>query len=261
MADRDRPAERILRLAAYAHNVNRAITLDDIAADVPGYETAGGAALVSGSTEWERVRKLVGRDIEDLRHHWGIHLAYDESEHHYTLRTPFFTGNERAALIAAAAAVDVEGVDVPVPGALGSAVGDDATEIILRVHDLVAVFRAAIASRAAVRFAHDGRTRRVEPYAVGTWRTHWYVAGRDLDEGALRRFRLDRIERPAGADAVIPDGRGGRVCDSRRLRPRGRVRPRPQHVGHRPVPACARARGCRPRRSVPPRARGRDRQP
>ncbi len=176
MADRDRPAERILRLAAYAHNVNRAITLDDIAADVPGYETAGGAALVSGSTEWERVRKLVGRDIEDLRHHWGIHLAYDESEHHYTLRTPFFTGNERAALIAAAAAVDVEGVDVPVPRqALGSTVGDDATEIILRVHDLVAVFRAAIASprRGAVRARRShartsSRTRSARGERTGT---------------------------------------------------------------------------------------------
>ena len=261
MADRDSPAERILRLAAYAHNMNRAITLEDIAADVPGYETAGGGALVSGSTEWETVRKRVGRDIDDLRRHWGIDLAYDESAHHYTLRAPFFTGDERAALIAAAAAVDVEGVDVPVPGALGSAVGDDATEIILRVHDLVAVFRAAIASRTAARFVHDGRTRHVEPYAVGTWRAHWYVAGRDADESALRRFRLDRIERP---DRRRPGDRRrprGRVRDTRRLRRRGRVRPRPQHVGHRPVPACAGARGCRPRGPVPSRARRRGREP
>jgi predicted DNA-binding transcriptional regulator YafY len=207
MAD-DSPAERILRLAAYAHNKNSPVTLDDIVADVPGYQTTTGSLLVIGSQQWEKLRKRVGRDIDDLREAWGIDLAYDDREHHYALRAPFFTGDERAALIAAAAAVDVEGVDFPVPGALGSAVGDDATQIILRVHDLVAVFRAAIASRTAVRFVHDGRTRLVEPYAVGTWRTHWYVAGRDADEDALRRFRLDRIERQDGDDAIVADHAG-----------------------------------------------------
>jgi hypothetical protein len=207
MAD-DSPAERILRLAAYAHNRNAPVTLDDIVADVPGYLTATGGPLVTGSKEWETLRKRVGRDIDDLRDAWGIDLAYDDHEHHYALRAPFFSGNERAALIAAAAAVDVEGVDVPVPGALGSAVGDDATQIVLRVHDLVAVFRAAIASRSVVDFVHDGRTRRVEPYAIGTWRTHWYVAGHDVDENALRRFRLDRIERPDGGAAITVEGAG-----------------------------------------------------
>jgi predicted DNA-binding transcriptional regulator YafY len=146
------------------------------------------------------VRKLVGRDVSDLREHWGIDLAYDDVEHTYELREPFFTPEERAALVAAAAVVAVEGVDVPVPGALGSAVGDDATQIVLRVHDLVSTLRAAIGARTAVTFVHDGRTRHAQPYALGVWRNRWYVAGRDDTEGALRRFRLDRIERGIRGD-------------------------------------------------------------
>jgi predicted DNA-binding transcriptional regulator YafY len=205
MAPRADAAERILRLAAYAHRIGRPVGLGDIVADVPGYQAAGSGPLEPRGTEWERVRKLVSRDVTDLREHWGIDLAYDEHAHHYALRAPFLTGPERAALIAAAATVDVEGVDVPAPGALGSAVGDDATQIILHVHELVAALRAAIASRRAVRFVHDGQSRHVEPYALGTWRTHWYVAARDLDEGALRRYRLDRIEPGDGHDTIVPD--------------------------------------------------------
>jgi proteasome accessory factor B len=209
MADRHAPAERILRLAAYAHRVGRPITLDDIVDDVPGYETASGEALVVGSQEWETVRKRVARDLADLREHWGIELAYDDGSHRYSLLAPYFTADERAALIAAAAIVAVEGLDAAEPGALGSAVGDDATQIVLRVHDLVAVLRDAIGTRTPLTFVHDGRARHVRPYALGTWRTHWYLAGDDAETGALRRFRLDRIARGVDGDAVQPDGAAG----------------------------------------------------
>ncbi len=211
MAARAAPAERILSLAAYAHRSHGPITLDDIADNVPGYgsEPPRAGPLEPPSAEWERVRKLVGRDVSDLREHWGIDLAYDDAEHTYELREPFFTPEERAALVAAAAVVAVVGVDVPVPGALGSAVGDDATVIVLRVHDLVSALRAAIGTRTAVTFVHDGRTRHVQPYALGVWRNRWYLAGRDDGEGALRRFRLDRIERGNGTDAIVAVGPPG----------------------------------------------------
>ena len=210
MAERAAPAERILSLAAYAHRSHAPIALDDIADNVPGYasDPPRTGPLEPRSAEWERVRKLVGRDVADLRAHWGIDLEYDDVDHTYTPRAPFFTPDERAALVAAAAVVEVVGVDVPVPGALGSAVGDDTTEIVLRVHELVAALRAAIGTRTAVRFVHDGRTRHVEPYALGVWHNRWYLAGRDDDEGALRRFRLDRIERGdngSGADRPIAE--------------------------------------------------------
>lgn len=214
MAERAAPAERILALAAYAHRSHGPITLDDIADNAPGYGsgTPRSRPLEPRSAEWERVRKLVGRDVSDLREHWGIDLEYDDAGHTYELREPFFTPEERGALVAAAAVVEVVGVDVPVPGALGSAVGDDATVIVLRVHDLVSALRAAIGTRTAVTFVHDGRTRHVQPYALGVWRNRWYLAGRDDGEDALRRFRLDRIERGQngdGTDAIVPVGPPG----------------------------------------------------
>ena len=207
------PAERILALAVYARDrAGSLLTLQDIVEEVPGYELPGGGELVTGSPAWEAARKRLTRDITDLREHWGIVLAYDDVEHSYALDPPFFTPEERRALIAAAATVDVEGVDPDVPGALGSAVDDRDAQIVLRVHELVGVLRDAIRTRTPVTFVHHGKKREVEPYAIGTWRNHWYLAGIDRDGQTLRRFRLDRIEPGAsGAPpvAVVTDGEPG----------------------------------------------------
>src|SRR5262249_41145866 len=88
-----------------------------------------------------------------------------------------------------------EGVGAGEPGALGSAVDDSDTLIVVRVHALVAALRTAIARRSAVTFTYDAESRRVQPWALGTWRNRWYLAADDpaKSDGALRRFRLDRI--------------------------------------------------------------------
>jgi len=196
-------AERILALAAYLNEHRRdEVTLDDIARDVPGYREDGdadaGAPLVSRTPPWEAIRKKVRRDLDDLDDQWGIGVDYDDAEHHYRLAPPFFTTKERAALISAAAVVAVEGLTDAEPGAIGSQVDDSTSRVVVRVHDLVADFRDAIASRTPLTFVHEGRVRRLEPFALGVWRNHWYVAGADPDhDGQLRRFRLDRIDAPA----------------------------------------------------------------
>lgn len=213
------PAERVLRLAAYlaAHRSER-FTLDDIASNVPGYLPEGadpGTPIVSGSRQWETVRKKVQRDLGELHNQWGIELVYDEVEHEYRLAPPFFTPEERAALISAAAVVSVEGLGLPTPGAIGSGVDDGLARVVIHVHRLVARVRDAIASRTPLRFRYEGRTRVLEPWALGAWRAKWYVAGGDPGlGGAMRRFRLDRIEtevdgapEPAGTPGSydIPD--------------------------------------------------------
>jgi predicted DNA-binding transcriptional regulator YafY len=202
------PAERILALAAYARErEGTLLTLQDIVEEVPGYEVAG--PLEIGSAAWETVRKRLTRDIDDLQEHWGIVLRYDEGEHSYALVPPFFDGDERRALIAAAATVDVDGVGTELPGALGTAVDDAGAQIVLRVHEYVRRLRDAIGTRTAVEFVHDGRVRHVEPYAIGQWHNHWYVAGNDVDRGAVRRFRLDRIERVPETDPIALMGAQG----------------------------------------------------
>jgi predicted DNA-binding transcriptional regulator YafY len=122
------------------------------------------------------------------------------------LRSAFFTTEERRALIAAAAAVDVEGIDdEPVLGELGAAVGDGDRRIVLSVPSLVRQLSDAIRERRPVRFGYHGRTRTLHAFAVGRWRTHWYVVGSEDGSDDRRRYRLDRIE-PLTDDEVIALG-------------------------------------------------------
>ena len=57
----------------------------------------------------------------------------------------------------------------------------------------------AICDRRPVGFSYrksgevDPARRTVEPWAIDSWRGHWYLAGWDRDRGADRMFRLDRV--------------------------------------------------------------------
>jgi predicted DNA-binding transcriptional regulator YafY len=193
------PAERILRLAAFAADRGTdgaEITLTDIV-DGVGYPTDAArdaqGQLQGGTTEWETVRKMVQRDLADLHTFWGIRLEYDDTAHSYRLAPPFFTPDERRALLAAVATVSVQGAPDAEPGDLGATLDDRRALVVLRLHHLVAALRAAIGARRPVTFELYGVTRHVEPYALGMWRNRWYLAGHDLDRGTLRRYRLDRL--------------------------------------------------------------------
>jgi predicted DNA-binding transcriptional regulator YafY len=210
------PTERILALAAYLdHRRGSRVTLGDITQDVPGYDDTGAdrdsrGELVAGTTEWETLRKKVGRDLQDLGEYWGIHADWVEADGSYELRPAFFTPGERTALIAAAATVDVEGIPGGQPDDVGGAVDDTYAQAIVRVHPLVDPLRDACATRTPVRFRHRRQTRVLEPWALGTWASRWYVAGWDPEQEAMRRYRLDRIEQSADNSSIEfigePDG-------------------------------------------------------
>jgi proteasome accessory factor B len=202
-----------LRLAAFAGNRcgdGAEITLTDIV-DGVGYPTTaardGHGELVRDTREWETVRKMVTRDLKDLREAWGIRLDYSESDHAYRLEPPFFSPAERQALLAAVETVSVEGAPDGQPGELGSALDDRGALVVLRLHVLVSTLRGAIEAREPVAFRLQGVTRHVHPYALGMWRNHWYLAGFDVDRGTLRRYRLDRIEE--GTPTITVDGAPG----------------------------------------------------
>ena len=203
------PSERIIGLAAFLEGRKHSgTTLGDIVGEVPGYSVDGDLEI--GSVAWETVRKRLQRDLEMLERSFGIVVDYDEQQHAYRLRAPYFTPDERRALIAAAAAVDVEGIgDTPVLGELGAAVDDDGQRIVLAVPERVRDLSAAIRARRSVRFLYHGRERTVDAYVIGRWRTHWYVAGYEHEAGQRRRYRLDRIEHPTiglTSGAITPFG-------------------------------------------------------
>jgi predicted DNA-binding transcriptional regulator YafY len=192
--------ERVLGLAAFLEKQDDdGCTLDDITRNVPGYEVD--APLASGTKEWETVRKRLQRDLDDLESGFGISVDYHEREHLYRLHPPFFLSAERRALIAAAAAVDVDGIDdEPVLGELGAAVDEREQRIVLSVPGRVEELCRSIRERSPVSFRYHRQVRTLDPYAVGRWKTQWYVIGREHGADALRKFRIDRIE---------DDGNGG----------------------------------------------------
>src|SRR5207247_2394953 len=121
-------------------------------------------------------------------------LDYDQHEHCYRLLPPFFTPDERRALLAAVATVSVQGAPDGEPGELGATLDDRRALVVLRLHHLVTTLRTAIGERRAVTFSLYGKVRQVQPYALGMWRNRWYLAAHDLDRGTLRRYRLDRVD-------------------------------------------------------------------
>ncbi len=83
----------------------------------------------------------------------------------------------------------------------------------LRAHIPVAepafdpIYRALLEHR-AVRFTYDGRVRNLQPWRLLQRKGLWLVLGHDTDRGAVRRFKLARIEgipEPVGpAEAFQP---------------------------------------------------------
>lgn len=209
MAKAVTPTARIFNLAAYLKQCGpEGSTLDDLTRHVHGYDHDVGrddaGELRTDTPEWEALRKLLQRDLKDLREVWGIDAHFDEANHRYRLEPPFFTPRERAALIAAAATVDVKGIDGG-PGQIGAGVSDAVADVVIRVHVLVAELRRAIDARTPVAFTHQGRRRTFHPYALGSWRGRWYVAGWDPELETMRRYRLDRIETDPPLEQVDGD--------------------------------------------------------
>ena len=197
MARTIQPYERMVGLAAYVVARPEGVDKWQIRDDVPGYAGLGESAL----------EKKLGRDRVELQQALGIDIEYSDADHQYRIRGPFFSAKERAALIAAAAIVDVDGVgDDDLPGELGTAVSQDQALVMVRVHGRVVELRDAIANRRAVRFGYKAAVRTVDPYALGMWRNRWYVVGRDHDTDALRKFRLDRIDVVDGEEPVVTVG-------------------------------------------------------
>lgn len=189
--------ERVLALAAYMRH-ERTFTLDRATLDVPGYPDAdrvsGGEKLDTNTPAYEALRSTFRRDLEALKTTFGIEAPYHPLRAEYELQSPFFSPAERLALVAAAAAVEVtlDGEGEEDPERWRASVDDEA-EVFLEVTDTIRKVIDASRRRQVVEFTYKDRDRRLEPWAVGAWRRHWYVVGGDLDVGAQRTYRIERI--------------------------------------------------------------------
>ena len=219
-----RKVERLVNLVALLLDTRRPLTLDQVAELVPGYEATG-----------ESLRRMFERDKEELRglgvpvergpvDAWGSEEGYFIDPGAYAMPRLDLAPDERAALALAARAWSGAGGEPAVLAGLAKldldpGAGPNAVRANLGgASPLLATMLEAVTGRKRVVFSYrpPGRPpseRHVEPYALVCRRGLWYVAGHDSGRGALRSFRLSRIqsgvrmERPAGKgpEFEIPD--------------------------------------------------------
>jgi proteasome accessory factor B len=202
--------ERLLNLVICLLATRRYLTVHQIRAAVPGYD----------SESDESFRRMFERDKEELRE-LGIPLetgtssavhddepGYRIARRDYELPEIRLEPDEAAALGLAARLWQ----SAPLAGATGSALlklraaGVQAPPAPPVLEPRVAASEPAFAAcLAAVRDAQPVRftyrtagraqpeQRAVEPWGVVSWRGRWYLVGHDTDRGAQRTFRLSRI--------------------------------------------------------------------
>ena len=194
MSDTPSRVERVLNVLAFLIDAGRALTQEEVVAQVPGYPEQKTA-----------YRRAFERDKELLRA-MGVPLETEirpDGETGYRVRPETYylpdlglDEDETAALRVAVGAVGLGGRDGE--GALlkiGGLGGEAAPPIAsLPLAPALGCLFDANRHRAMVTFTHRGRRRVVEPWALLSKWGNWYVVGYDRDRSGIRAFRADRID-------------------------------------------------------------------
>jgi predicted DNA-binding transcriptional regulator YafY len=106
---------------------------------------------------------------------------------------------DRALAADIASAMRKLAFDLPLDGAAERGTTQLLTERDRVDPDALEALGAALVARKVVHFEYHSMTtdrttrRRVEPYGLFFLSSHWYLAGRDAEQGELRNFRVSRI--------------------------------------------------------------------
>ena len=205
-----RKTERLINLTIALLATKRYLTKGEIFRSVSGYE---------GSDETKE--RMFERDKDDLRNLGvGIEvggfdpLFEDEAGYRikpegYSLDVGSISGTEIALLSLAAAAWRGAALDGAAHSALRKLASmgiesdlDSLPAIAPRLYtqhgDLHSI-TSAMSKRENISFSYLSpdlarEVRTIQPYAIATRDSHWYVAGHDVDRSQVRTFRLDRID-------------------------------------------------------------------
>ena len=205
-----RKIERLINLTIALLATKRFLTKNEIFRSVEGYE---------GSDEAKE--RMFERDKDDLRN-LGVEIlvgsfdpvfedeaGYRIKPENYNLNLGEISGKQLALLSLAAEAWRGAALDDAAHSALKKlqSMGIDSDLDALPViaprlsssHDDFQLIATAISKRRRISFAYlaqtlDSKVRVIEPYAIATKNSHWYVSGRDIEKSQIRTFRLDRID-------------------------------------------------------------------
>ena len=216
-----RKIERLINLTIALLATKRYLTKSEIFRSVDGYE---------GSTE--AMERMFERDKDDLRNLGVIievgsfdplfqdEVGYRIKPEGYALNLGEISGVEIALLSLAAEAWRGAALDDAAHSALtklhSMGVESDLDTLpaisprLNPTHTDFQVIALAISKREAITFSYlsssmVAQSRTIEPYAIATRNSHWYLAGRDVEKRELRRFRLDRID---GEISISHEGKG-----------------------------------------------------
>ena len=203
--------ERLLNLLAALINTDRPLRREDIHARVPGYPERD-----------DSFRRQFERDKETLRQ-MGVPIAiepviphspeqgtgYRVHQRDYALADPGLTPEELTALHLATSSVRFLGEDAQ--GAIRKLGGAPAAEMeeslaveVAGAEHLEPCF-AAITEHRALTFKYKGQARTVVPARLSFRAGRWYLSTWDVDRGAERLFRLDRMEGPPELGDVVAE--------------------------------------------------------
>ena len=205
-----RKSERLVNLTIALLATRRYLTKSEIFRSIDGYE---------GNDESKE--RMFERDKDDLRS-LGIEIevggfdpifndeaGYRIKPESYALDLGEISGADIALLSLAANAWNGQALNAIAHSALLKlkSIGIDsdidaipmlAPRMVSASSELVTVVEA-ITTRSPITFTYIGQDlenqkRTLNPYALASRDGFWYFAGMDLDKGAIRTFRLDRVE-------------------------------------------------------------------
>lgn len=187
------PLERSLSVARFFLEEGRPITLKELMEALPEYH----------AEKENSASKKFGFDRDVLKEEARIDIVWSEEEQAYVLPRPFFTPPERQALVDAARAVALDGLDdVTHPHAVGAEVDARSAVVAVRVPAILDELQAFVGARQMVEFTYSGTARTVQPWRIGQWRDNWYLIALEVGGSKPKRFALDRIG-PASTDQVV----------------------------------------------------------
>jgi predicted DNA-binding transcriptional regulator YafY len=187
------PLERSLAVALFFREEGRPITLVELMAALPEY----------AAEKENTASKKFGIDRDVLEAEARILITWSDEEQAYVLPRPYFTPPERGALVAAARAVALDGLeDVRDPHAIGTEVDARSAVVAVRVPAILDELQELVAERRCVRFTYNGSERTAQPWRIGQWRDGWYLIAHEVDGDKPKRFALDRIQ-PSGDDDTL----------------------------------------------------------
>ncbi|MCB0975934.1 MAG: WYL domain-containing protein [Acidimicrobiales bacterium] len=188
--------ERILTLTHILLETPRHLTAVEIRSRVPGYPSEEESFRRSFERDKAELRSMgIPLDVDNVPGTDPPILGYRIPPGEGTLRDPGLAPDELDALRLAVAVIGSgDGTGQRALLKLGGGVTPDTAGGLLVSDPAIEAAFEGLAERRRLSFRYHDVDRDVDPYRLQFARNRWYLVGFDHSRGALRWFRLDRVQ-------------------------------------------------------------------